>query len=358
MTEGLPSFYSHTVAKRKRKKSLSIPLIVIIALVAAAVFILTPTEDPRMKEVTISSEEGFFSLEELELLAIPSFGKGEIIEHTGYTLSYAEEFEQPWWVAYVLTPWEAVTKVIDRADNFRADGAVSTGSATLADYKGSGYDRGHMAPFADLSWSEESASDSFYLSNMSPQAGDLNRYAWADLEAVVRTFSLSGPVCVVTGPVLTDGPYKSIGENKVAVPNYYYKVIFSPALNSAIAFVMPNSKCLGSLKDYAVTVDYVEELTGIDFFYLLEDIYEEQLESTINTDLWDFRTYSSTVAAEYGSDGTWTEETKLEVKKTVYTEEETLSADLTLQVILYEYFGETKRDITEAFSSIVLLFNN
>lgn len=349
------TFYSQGMAKRKRKKSISLPLIVLIAVLAVTLFILTPTEDPRVKDVTVTTENGVFSLEELESIAIPSFEEGQIIRHAGFTLSYAEEFEQPWWVAYVLTPWEAVTKVTDRADNFRADSAVSTGSATLADYKGSGYDRGHMAPFADLSWSEESASDSFYLSNMSPQTGDLNRYAWADLEAVVRTFSLCGPVCIATGPVLTDGPYKSIGENKVAVPKYYYKVIFSPALDSAIAFVMPNSKCEESLQNYAVTVDYVENLTGIDFFSALEDSYEDTLESSINTELWDFREYSSSVAKEYGYDGTWTEDTKINVKKPVQETETT--ENLNYKVLLYEYFGETKLQIIGAIDSIILLFN-
>lgn len=345
------------MAKRK-KRSLSLPLIIIIAVIAVTVFVLTPTEDPREKDKTISSSDGFFTLEELERIALPHFNEGEIIVHTGFTLSYAEEFEQPWWVAYVLTPWEAVTKVIDRADDFRADSAVSTGSATLSDYKGSGYDRGHMAPFADLSWSVESARDSFYLSNMSPQAGALNRYAWADLEAVVRTFSLSGPICVVTGPVLTDGPYETIGANKVAVPNYYYKVIFSPYLNSAIAFVMANDRCEGSLQSYAVTVDYVENLTGIDFFHLLEDSYEDEIESSINTDIWDFRKYSQSVAAQYGYDGTWTEDTKTVVKKSADIEESKLPADLAFKALLYEYFGQTKIEILEAVGSIHLLFDN
>ncbi|MCR5760394.1 MAG: DNA/RNA non-specific endonuclease [Sphaerochaetaceae bacterium] len=329
----------------RKKQSLPLYVIVILIILGVTLFIFTPTEDPRVVETV---EEGF-SLEELEQIAIPAFEEGETVRHAGFTLSYAEEFEQPWWVAYVLTPWETVTKVTDRSDNFMADIAVSTKSASLADYKGSGYDRGHMAPFADLSWSEDSAEDSFYLSNMSPQTAALNRYAWADLEATVRTFSLSGPLCIVTGPVLTDGPYETIGENEVAVPKYYYKVVFSPYSNQAIAFVMPNEKCENSLESYAVSVDYVEELTNIDFFSLLEDSYEAEIEGKTDTSAWDFREYSSSVASEYGYDGTWTRDYGIKEKTTVTSETET-TIEEEIKGFLYDCFGETKK-------SILLLFN-
>ena len=89
------------------------------------------------------------------------------MEHTGYTLNYCEEYEQPYWVAYVLTADEVFSSNSERDDNFHEDPSIPTGSATLADYKGSGYDRGHMIPAADLKWSEQAMDDSFYLSNMS-----------------------------------------------------------------------------------------------------------------------------------------------------------------------------------------------
>jgi len=282
------------MAKAKKKKSILPVLIVILLIVlAAAVLYFTPVTDPR-QYVEVEGEN-------LELIALPS-NDGDIVVHSGFTLKYAEEYEQPYWVAYVLTPEETIVKAVSRSDNFRADPAISTGSATLADYKGSGYDRGHLAPFADLSWSEESASDSFLLSNMSPQAGALNRGRWADLESVIRTFSLSGPICVVTGPVLTDGPYKTIGENKVAVPNYFYKVVlfYSGQRSRAIGFLLPNQACKDSLQSYAVSVDYIEQLTGLDFFSMLPDDVEDVLESSFDTDLWDFTDYSAKVAKSYG----------------------------------------------------------
>ena len=229
---------------------------------------------------------------DLEELVIPKYqaSDGSVVAHHGYTLCYSEEHEQPLWVAYVLTPEEVNTKAVKRKDNFRADPAVPTGSATPADYKSSGYDRGHLAPFADLSWSEESGNDSFFMSNMSPQNGSFNRGRWADLEALVRSFANEESMCIVTGPVLSDGPYKTIGKNKVSVPNYFYKVVLDYEGNEikAIGFILPNEKCQQPLTYYAVTVDEVEQVTGLDFFYLLNDDVENELEGKINIDDWNF----------------------------------------------------------------------
>lgn len=343
------------MAKAKKKKSI-LPVIIVILLIvlAAAVFYFTPVTDPRQ----FTEVEG----ENLELIALPA-NDGDIVIHNGFTLRYSEEHEQPYWVAYVLTPGETVVKAVSRDDNFRADPAISTGSATLADYKGSGYDRGHLAPFADLSWSEESASDSFLLSNMSPQAGSLNRGRWADLESVIRTFSLSGPICVVTGPVLTDGPYKTIGENKVSVPNYYYKVIlfYSGQRSRAIGFLLPNEACKEPLQSYAVSIDYIEQLTGIDFFSLLPDDVEDVLESSYDTDLWDFTEYSAKVAKSYGYDPDSTtvepvQATAFEIRNDPETPQDQILYFLyvnfsSIKIELLELFGyslDTVKDITAA----------
>ncbi|ADK81084.1 DNA/RNA non-specific endonuclease [Sediminispirochaeta smaragdinae] len=163
---------------------------------------------------------------DLEALALPYCRTPEnIVHHTGYSLLYSEENEQAVWVAYVLTA-EEVAGNFDRNDNFRADSDIVTGSASLSDYKGSGYDRGHLAPAADLKWSRASMNDSFYLSNMSPQAPGFNRGVWKKLEEWVREEATAErAVCVVTGPILTDGPYETIGGNGVTVPKRYYKVL-------------------------------------------------------------------------------------------------------------------------------------
>ena len=226
------------MGKKSKKKHVFrrlIILIVILIIIFIGLCLVTPGED----EMVLATADG-----EIAGLELPSPVEGEqIIEHTGYTLSYNEEAEQPSWVAYELTRDEAFGDAAEREDNFREDRAVRTGSATLDDYRGSGYDRGHMAPAADFKWSEEAMSDTFYLSNMSPQDGGLNRGLWADLEAIVRQMAVdNGKVYVVTGPVLTDGPFETIGESKVIVPHQYYKVVldYTDPDIKAIGFVLPN----------------------------------------------------------------------------------------------------------------------
>jgi len=320
-------------------------LLLLLAVLSVLVFIYTPVTDPR--PLVSSAADSSVNLEELALPA----NDGGLTLHSGYTLKYSEEHEQPYWVAYVLTPAETVIKATDRADNFRPDPAIITGSATLADYRGSGYDRGHLAPFADLSWSEQSASDSFYLSNMSPQVPALNRGRWQDLEAIVRTFSLSGPVCVVTGPVLSGGPYKTIGENRVSVPEYYYKAILfhDGDKTRAIGFILPNDNCPDPVQSYAVSIDDVENMTGLDFFPLLPDELESAVESTFDLSLWDFTQYSEKLAASYGYDSSNMSLDDTPVVTSTYKDPETPKE--TALYFLYSNFAPLKLEILETLAS-------
>lgn len=279
----------------KKKSSLkrtikNILLLVVILLVLSILSLfIAPSEDEWEQEQTISLQ-----VKNIENLELPKPIEGEqIVQHEGYTLSYNEQYEQASYVAYKLTQNELYGPY-ERKDNFKEDPAIKTGSASLEDYKGSGYDRGHLCPAADQKESETAMSDSFYMSNMSPQDPDFNRRIWADLEGCVRTFADDNYlIYVTTGPVLTDGPYKTIGENKVAVPNYYYKVVLdytNPEIK-AIGFLLPNKKADKDLEDYAVSVDEVEKVTNIDFFVNLPDDIEEQLESTYDVNKWNFKEF-------------------------------------------------------------------
>lgn len=213
-----------------------------------------------------------------------------VVEREFYTLQYNEVFEQADWVAYELT-LEEVEGRVDRKDAFRSDPEVSTASASLKDYKGSGYDRGHLAPAADMKMTAQSMADSFYMSNMSPQSPSLNRGIWKELEGKVRKWAVeNGAVYIVTGPVLTEDSYPVIGPNKVAVPDYYYKVILDyrePELKG-IAFILPNRRREGDLEEFAMTIDEAEELTGLDFFPLLPDDAEDEIESSLTLPFWGF----------------------------------------------------------------------
>ncbi len=113
-----------------------------------------------------------YSLSAQDLL--PTSTTGQIVEHTYFTLSYSEDHEQAEWVYYELTPM-LINGTQARTDNFRPDPKVSTVSAQLSDYKGSGYDRGHLCPAGDMKLNKTAMSETFYLSNMSPQEASFNR---------------------------------------------------------------------------------------------------------------------------------------------------------------------------------------
>lgn len=209
---------------------------------------------------------------------------GEIVKHTYYTLAYSEDNEQAYWVYYELTP-ELINGTQSRTDDFRADPSVSTGSATLDDYKGSGYDRGHLCPAGDMGLNKTSMSESFYLSNMSPQVPSFNRGIWSTMEDQVRKWTLKyTKLYVVTGPIFKDN-LGEIGADKVTVPGYYYKVLFD-GKDKMIGFILPNAKGTNTIDSYAVSVDNIESQTGIDFFPELDDQTEKRLESEIDTNNW------------------------------------------------------------------------
>ena len=220
--------------------------------------------------------------------------KDKIITHTGYSLLYNEIHEQADWVAYELTKEETI-KLYERTNKFILDPKVNTITASEIDYKGSGYDRGHLAPASDMGWSSTSMKESFYYSNMSPQKPSFNRGIWKKLEELVRTWAVeNNNLYIVTGPVLID-ELKSIGIDKVSVPKYYYKVIldFSQPSIKGIGFILPNLGSKESLKKYAVTIDSVEKFTGIDFFPLLQDKQENLIESTLCIECWSWNRTST-----------------------------------------------------------------
>lgn len=219
-----------------------------------------------------------------------------LIRHIGYSLVYDEKHEQAKWVAYELTAAET-GKWFDRTNEFLEDPLIATGSATDADYKGSGYDRGHIAPASDMGWSAETMAESFYYSNMSPQAPSFNRGIWKKGEDLVRVWARTyGNLFVVAGPVLHKG-LKTIGPNEVSVPELYYKVILDPEKGheKGIAFVIPNDGSRRPLTEFVVTIDSVERLTGINFFPAFPDEQENLLESTVCVECWVWTTSRSIV---------------------------------------------------------------
>ena len=217
----------------------------------------------------------------------------QVLDRDGYALGYSSSARQPLWVTYRLTASEVTNRVVRRTDDFQPDPWIETEPVTPADYLRSGYDRGHLAPAADMLWSSNVMVESFLMSNMSPQRPAFNRGIWARLEQAVRQIAVrEGSVFVVTGPVfdLTNGVFESantanrsplaIGRTGVRVPDGYYKVLLDETPpRKAIGFILPNAGSNRPLGEFACTVDDVERATGLDFFQGLDDPSESELES-------------------------------------------------------------------------------
>ncbi|NNE29003.1 MAG: DNA/RNA non-specific endonuclease, partial [Saprospiraceae bacterium] len=193
---------------------------------------------------------------------------------------------------YELTKESIQAPNVKRTGDFRKDRNIRTGSSHPYDYKRSGYDRGHLTPAGDMAFSKNSMSSTFLMSNISPQIRGFNGGVWRELEENVRDWAYSfRHLYVVSGPVLTRKPLTYIGDNQVAVPSYYYKVLLDvrEPEEKGIAFLLPNEVTDKHLREFAVPIDQVEELTGIDFFpNLLPSSQIENLERNIDISKWKF----------------------------------------------------------------------
>lgn len=210
----------------------------------------------------------------------------EIIRHKAFILSYQEDYELASWVLHYLSP-DAASGTADRSNTFMEDPLVETGSAVTQDYARSGYDRGHLCPAGDFKNDQDLQNETFYMSNMSPQAPDFNRGIWSDLEQRVRHWAETrGGLIVVTGPILKEGLPVIGKRNQIAVPESFYKIVYDPQTNQAIAFLMPNEGSVELVKSFAVSIDKVEKLTGINFFAQLPDAVEQKIEASVHLDDW------------------------------------------------------------------------
>jgi endonuclease G len=220
---------------------------------------------------------------------LPISTTNTIVKHEYYALSYNENYEQAEWVAYELK------KDYIKNNNFKRpffieDSYVKTGSADWRNYKNSDYDKGHLCPAGDMEFSLTAYNDTFLTSNIAPQDRKFNSGIWNRLEQKVRYWAVKdNGVYVVTGGVLNNS-LKTIGKEKVAVPQYFYKILMNRSGNRVkmIGFLMPNEPSDEPLYKFVVSVDAIEKLTGINFFPQLEDRLENQLEANKDYKDWSF----------------------------------------------------------------------
>lgn len=212
----------------------------------------------------------------------------QMLRRAGYTASYNKTTKLPNWVAWHLTA-DCTTGPAKRSGvDFQADMDVPAPRAEDSDYYGSGYDRGHMCPAADNKYSEKAMEESFLFTNMCPQNGNLNRGDWNEMEQACRRWAKEyGGVYVVCGPILYKGKHKTIGKNKVVVPEAFFKVVLRTGETpKAIGFIYKNAEGNRPKGDYVNTVDEVERITGIDFFPELPDDVENKVEATADIADW------------------------------------------------------------------------
>lgn len=207
----------------------------------------------------------------------------QVINHLGYTVSYNNFYKTPNWVAWELTRSET-TGEEGRTNKFLPDPELPEPRVVTSDYSHSGYDRGHMAPAADMKWSEQAMKESFYMSNICPQNRKLNRDDWKDLEEACRSWAEKyGAAYIACGPIYDTKSPKRIGGNGVAVPDRFFKVVllYKGKEPVAMGFIFENKAHHQNLKKYMVSVDKVEEETGLDFFSGLPDSIENRIESIV-----------------------------------------------------------------------------
>ena len=222
-------------------------------------------------------------------LECPSLFENEIAtHHLGYITSYNHSHHQPNWVAYTLTP-QKLNGAAERTNKFLPDPLIHPETCNTKDYSKSGFDRGHLAPAADMTWSLEAMKESFYMSNITPQRPQFNRGIWKKLEEQVRQWArTSTSLFIVTGPILKGHLTEQIGrDHKITVPNFFFKAIADTSQNgNGIAFVIQNEGSHLPLSHFVITIDSLEKLTGRDFFHNIPQKKQITIEKKSNLKHW------------------------------------------------------------------------
>ena len=221
---------------------------------------------------------------EMAKLPLPRFVRFAFLDHTplgepcaadrvlhraGYSLGYDDTLRAARWASYVVSADSHTVgnKKVEREDaSFRIDPDIPRGSQrSSGDYKGSGFDRGHLAPSDTVDFTSKSNQETFYMSNVVPQHPRLNRQGWRSLEHDVRRWTKArGRMVVVCGPIYADPPRTHKG---LFVPSHFFKVVYAWDDNRAIGFVFPNGEVRAAQRwSLACSVREVERAAGVRLF--------------------------------------------------------------------------------------------
>lgn len=200
----------------------------------------------------------------------------QILVNRHYVIGYSYYFRQAKWALEIIDP---DNPGLERLDNFRPDFRIPTMfRADLVDYQGSGFDRGHLIASANQRETELQNSETFLLSNMSPQAPQFNRSIWKDLEAEVRRLDAKKRILetyVICGPVFYfDQPVQLIGDEDdnevtIPIPNAYFKSVLAENNRGTLnmwSFLLPNEETDKPIESFRVTTTKIEKYTGIELW--------------------------------------------------------------------------------------------
>ena len=273
------------------KKIISFVIVTVMLLAGIAFFAFKLSSGTTEASAEVLHYDGATAGNPLLDVRIPAGVKNVRLPHTAYISYFNTKHRIPNCVIYELTATQVAQCDAPGAEKrknyqFNADPMCSA-SPQWSDYKHSGYDRGHMAPANDMKWSKTSMEESFYMTNICPQLHALNDGCWRKLElAIHRWAKRDKRLIIAAGPVLKNVMHTIGPDRNISVPAAFYKVVYAPNQGRAIGFIFNNEKITGGYASHAVSVDYVERVTGIDFFCALDDALENQIEAHSSIDMW------------------------------------------------------------------------
>ena len=220
-------------------------------------------------------------------LGIPS-ESDQMIDRSGFALGYSKSRRQALWVSYILTAEHLNAPQVRRSNKFRPDPDLKFDPVRPQQYNRTGFDRGHLAPASDMTYSRETMEQSFFMTNISPQLPACNRGIWKRIESTIRAWARQeSHLYVITGPIFLDGEARFMKNTDIRIPDAFYKVALdlSPPMKM-IAFIVPNRASKKPVRSFVVTVDEVEAMTGLNFFGNLDDPVEAELEKRSDITEW------------------------------------------------------------------------
>ena len=254
------------------------------------------------------SNNAIFADGPVEIPALSSDANCQFISHTTlhhgnevntFSLEYDKNKKHARWVAFKFYNTTGERNIDRSPEPFAPDPEIATNEQRIqADFGRKGYDRGHLCASADRLYNKEANEQTFYYTNMSPQKNSFNVGIWRDLEAVVQNWgrnnSIRDTLYVVKGAALNKPEYikEYIGGDKTKpVPKYYFMAVINKKGEGfkGIAFWLDQTRYYSKkdkLSQFAITIDELEEKTGIDFFHHLNDQLENAVEASIQTSAW------------------------------------------------------------------------